>query len=59
MLILLLMKTGRQLKFQRMDLFQATQLTDPAQMGRSWLFGESEMRNTAFQEDRARNRQAN
>ena len=43
----------RQLEFQRMELCQANQLTDQAERAWSWPFGELDLRNSAFQEDRA------
>ena len=45
---------GMQLQSQRMGLYQANQLTDRTRREKSWLCDESEMRNRAFQEDRAR-----
>ena len=48
-----LCETGMQLQSQRME-HQANQLSDQAQRETSWLCEEVDMRNTAFQEDRAR-----
>ena len=48
-----LYETGIQLQSQRMELFQANQLSDQAQKEKSWLCEELDMRNRAFQEDRA------
>ena len=45
---------GRQLESSNMELYQANQLTDQAQRVKSWLCEEVEIRNRAFQEDRAR-----
>ena len=42
-------ETGRQLETQTMELYQVNQLTDQAQRNKSWLFGELELRNKAFQ----------
>ena len=50
--------TGRQLQSQRIKLYQANQLTDQTRREKSWLCDEQEMKNRAFQEDRARNCQA-
>ena len=50
-----LYETGMQLQSQRMGLFQADQLTDQTRKEKSWLCDDLEMRNRAFQEDRARN----
>ena len=50
-----LFETGMQLPFQRMGLCQANQLTDQTRREESWPCDELEMRNRAFQEDRARN----
>ena len=41
-----------------MELYQANQSTDQSQRERSWLSNELEMRNRAFQEDRAKSYQA-
>ena len=46
---------GMQLQSQRMGLYQANQLTDRTRREKSWLCDETEMRNRAFQEDRASN----
>ena len=54
MLIIALYETGRQLESKRMELYQANQLSDQAQRAKSWLCEESDMRNIAFQEGRAR-----
>ena len=50
-----LSETGMQFQSQRMELYQANQLTDQTRSERSWVCDELEMRNRAFQEDRARN----
>ena len=47
-------EASRQLESHRMELRQANQLTDEAQREKSWLFGEFDVRNKAFQEDCAR-----
>ena len=47
-LILLFMKTSRQLESQRMELYLANQSTDQAQREKSWLFEELGMRNRAW-----------
>ena len=49
-----LYETGIQLQSQRMELYQANQVSDQAQREKSWLCEELDMRNRAFQEDRAR-----
>ena len=49
-----LYETGMQLQSQRMELYQAAQLSDQAQREKSWPSEKLEMRNRAFQEDRAR-----
>ena len=46
--------SGIQLQSQRMEFHQANQLTDQSQRENSWLCNELEMRDKAFQEDRAR-----
>ena len=50
-----LYETGMQLESQRMELYQANQVTDQAQREKSCLCDELAMRNRAFQEGRARN----
>ena len=52
---LALYETGRQLESQRMELYEANQLSDQAQREKSWLCEESDLRNRACHEDRARN----
>ena len=49
-----LYETGIQLQSQRMELYLANQVSDQAQREKSWLCEELDMRNQAFQEDRAR-----
>ena len=49
-----LYETGMQFQSQRMELYQANQLTDQTRREKSWLCDEVEMRNRAFQEHRAR-----
>ena len=44
-----------QLHSQRIELYQANQLTDQTRREKSWFCDELEMRNKASQEDRARN----
>ena len=46
-----LYESSRQLESQKMELYQANQLTDQAQREKSWLSGELVLRNRAFQED--------
>ena len=43
-----LYETGMQLQSQRMELYQANQLTDQTRREKSWLCDEVEMRNRAF-----------
>ena len=50
-----LFETGMQLESQRMELYQANQVTDQTRSYKSWLCEELEFRNKAFQKDRARN----
>ena len=45
-------EAGMQLESQRMELYQAHQLTDQTRREKSWLCDELEMRIRAFQEDR-------
>ena len=52
-----LYETGIQLQSQRMEFSQANQLTGQTQREKSWLCNESEMKNRAFQGDRARSSQ--
>ena len=52
-----LYESGIQLQSQRMELCQANQLADQSQREKSWLFSQLEMRNSAFQEDRAKSYQ--
>ena len=47
-------ETGMQLQSQKMELYQANQLTDQTRREKSWLCDEFATRNKAFQEDRAR-----
>ena len=49
-----LYETGMQLQSQRVERDQSNQLTDQTRREKSWLCDGSEMRNRAFQEDRAR-----
>ena len=49
-----LYETGIQLHSQRMERYQANQLTDQTLREKSWLCDEVEMRSRAFQEERAR-----
>ena len=49
-----LYETGRQIESQEMELNQANQLSDEAQREKSRLCEELFLRNSAFQEDRAR-----
>ena len=50
-----LYETGMQLQSERMELCQATQLTDQTRREKNWVCDELDMRNKAFQFDRARN----
>ena len=50
-----LYETGMQFQSQRMELYQANQLTDQTRRKKSWLCDEMEMKNRAFQENHARN----
>ena len=52
-----LYETGMQLQSQRMDLYQANQLSDQTQREKSWLSEELEMRNKFVQQDSARDGQ--
>ena len=47
-----LYETSRQLQSQKMELSQAPPWIEQAQREKSWLFGELDTRNRAFQEDR-------
>ena len=49
-----LYETGMQFQSQRMELYQANQLTDQTRREKSWLCDEVEMKNRAFQENHAR-----
>ena len=55
---IVLYEAGIQLRSQRMELYQANQVSDQAQREKSWLCEELDMRNRAFQEDRAKNSRA-
>ena len=52
---LALYETGMQLQSKMMELYQANQLSDQTRREKKWPCDELEMRNRAFQEDRARN----
>ena len=49
--------SGIQLHSQRMELYQANQLTDQSQKEKSWLCTDLEMRERALQEDRVKSYQ--
>ena len=53
-----LYETGIQLQCHRVELYQANQVSDQAQREKSWLCEELDMRNRAFQEDRAKDSRA-
>ena len=46
--------TNRQLESQRVERYQANQLTNQTQREESWLIGELDMRTRVVQEDRAK-----